>query len=159
MPESDFLKIDGIEGESVDDKHKKWIEVVSYSWGVHQSKTAVSGTGKPVASKAGFEDLFITKYVDQATTDIIKKCIIATPLIKEVILHLCIAGETHEPYLIFTLKNCVISSGSYGGGGDSEPVENLAINYEDITIEYKAYKEGNVAGSKVAHWNLKENKA
>ena len=28
-----FLKIDGIDGESQDDKHKDWIEVLSFSWG------------------------------------------------------------------------------------------------------------------------------
>jgi len=26
-----FLKIDGIPGESTDDKHKEWIEILSYS--------------------------------------------------------------------------------------------------------------------------------
>jgi len=31
-----FLKIDGIPGESTDDKHKDWIEVMSYSHGVSQ---------------------------------------------------------------------------------------------------------------------------
>ena len=159
MAESDFLKIDGIEGESVDANHKKWIEVKSFHWGVYQSKTAVSGTGKPVASKATFDNLNVTKYVDNSTTDIIKQCIIATPVIKEVILHLCIAGETHEPYLIFTMKNCVLASATFHGGGDAEPEETINVNYEDITIEYKAYKDGKVTGSKTAHWNLKESKA
>ncbi|MGB7991069.1 MAG: type VI secretion system tube protein Hcp, partial [Candidatus Methylophosphatis roskildensis] len=28
-----FLKIDGIEGESADSKHKKEIDVLSWSWG------------------------------------------------------------------------------------------------------------------------------
>ncbi len=28
-----FLKIDGIAGESTDDKHKEWIDVLSFSWG------------------------------------------------------------------------------------------------------------------------------
>ena len=159
MPESDFLKIDGVEGESEDANHKGWIEVVYYNWGVNQSKTAVSGTGKPVASKASFDNLHINKYVDKSSTDIIKQCIVANPVIKEVILHLCIAGETHEPFLIFTLKNCVIANTKFGGGGNQEPKEDIFINYEDITIEYKAYKGGKVAGSKTAHWNLKTNKA
>ena len=35
-----FLKIGDIKGESVDDKHKDWIEVLSWSWGTS------TGTGK-----------------------------------------------------------------------------------------------------------------
>ncbi len=31
-----FLKIDGIPGESTDDKHKDWIEVLSYGVGIQQ---------------------------------------------------------------------------------------------------------------------------
>ncbi|MEW6289765.1 MAG: type VI secretion system tube protein Hcp, partial [Thermodesulfobacteriota bacterium] len=29
MPADNFLKIEGIDGESTDDKHKGWIEVLS----------------------------------------------------------------------------------------------------------------------------------
>ena len=32
MPVDFFLRIDGIEGESVDDRHKNEIEVLSWSW-------------------------------------------------------------------------------------------------------------------------------
>lgn len=159
MAISDYLKIDGMEGESTDGNHKGWLDVVNYSWGVHQSKTAVSATGKPVASKAGFENLNVNLFVEKSTTDIIKQCIIATPVIKEVILHLCIAGASLEPFLIFTMKNCVISNVTFRGGGNVEPTQNIQINYEDLTIEYKAYKDGKVTGSKTVHWNLKENKA
>jgi type VI secretion system secreted protein Hcp len=31
-----YLQIDGIKGESTDDKHKDWIEVSHVNWGVHQ---------------------------------------------------------------------------------------------------------------------------
>jgi type VI protein secretion system component Hcp len=76
-----------------------------------------------------------------------------------VIMHLCIAGATLEPFLIITMLNCVISNVSFRGGGDLEPSMNMQINYEDIKIEYKAYKDGKVTGTKTAHWNLKTNKA
>ena len=34
-----FLKIDGIKGESNDDKYKDQIEVLSFSWGAHQQSS------------------------------------------------------------------------------------------------------------------------
>jgi type VI secretion system secreted protein Hcp len=49
MPGDAFLEIDGIKGESTDDKHKDWIEILSYSHGVSQSgagsrRQGVTGT-------------------------------------------------------------------------------------------------------------------
>jgi len=40
-----FLKIDGVDGESTDDKHKGEINIESWSWGVTQSTTGAGGGG------------------------------------------------------------------------------------------------------------------
>jgi type VI secretion system secreted protein Hcp len=40
-----FLKIDGIEGESPDDKHKNEIQLLSFSWGATQPGSAAHGGG------------------------------------------------------------------------------------------------------------------
>ena len=46
MPSDVFLKVDGVEGESSDSKHKNEIEVLSFSWGVTQAITGtVSSSG------------------------------------------------------------------------------------------------------------------
>lgn len=41
-----YLQIDGIKGESMDDKHKEWIECLDIDFGVDQPRS-------PVASTAG----------------------------------------------------------------------------------------------------------
>ena len=38
-----FLKLDGIPGESIDDKHKGEIDVLSWSWGESQRAAASAG--------------------------------------------------------------------------------------------------------------------
>lgn len=48
-----FIKIDGIKGESTDDKHKDEIDVLSWSWGMSQSGT-VHTTGGSGAGKVSF---------------------------------------------------------------------------------------------------------
>ncbi len=40
-----FLKIDDVEGESVDDVHAGEIDVLSWSWGMSQSGTTHGGPG------------------------------------------------------------------------------------------------------------------
>ena len=45
-----FLKIDGIDGESSDDKHKNEIQVESWSFGETQTGTGAYGGGGPYHS-------------------------------------------------------------------------------------------------------------
>ena len=40
-----YLQIDGIKGESQDDRHKDWIECTSVNWGVSQPRSATASTG------------------------------------------------------------------------------------------------------------------
>jgi len=40
-----FLKIDGVDGESSDDKHKNQIDILSWSWGASNSGSMASGGG------------------------------------------------------------------------------------------------------------------
>ncbi len=40
-----YLQIDGIKGESMDDKHKDWIECLSVNWSVLQPRSATASTG------------------------------------------------------------------------------------------------------------------
>src|SRR5689334_17606064 len=63
-----FLKLSGIKGESVDDKHRGEIDVLSWSWGLS------TGTGKvkkgTIAPKC-IQDLQLTKFVDTSTPQLI----------------------------------------------------------------------------------------
>ena len=51
-----FLKLDGIQGESVDEKHKDEIQIMSFSWGGSQT-SSVAGTGGSGAGKVRFVGL------------------------------------------------------------------------------------------------------
>ena len=48
-----YLQIDGIKGESTDDKHKDWIECKSVSCSVEQPKSATVSTGAPRIGGSG----------------------------------------------------------------------------------------------------------
>src|SRR6201982_4272321 len=64
-----FLKINGVDGESQDDKHKKEIDVLAWSWGVSNSGSAHVGGGAG-AGKANVQDLSFTKYIDKSSPDL-----------------------------------------------------------------------------------------
>ena len=57
-----FLKLDGIEGESTDHKHKGEIQLESFSWGAQQVGSTDTGGGGG-AGKVSFQDFSFTAKV------------------------------------------------------------------------------------------------
>lgn len=65
-----FLKIEGVEGESIDPQHAGEIDVLAWSWGVANSGTTHGGTGSG-AGKVNIGDIKIIKSVDSATNELL----------------------------------------------------------------------------------------
>ena len=61
-----FLKIEGIEGESIDDRHKGEIDIMSFSWGMSNSGTFASGGGSG-AGKVSFGSIRLNTPVSKAS--------------------------------------------------------------------------------------------
>jgi len=155
-----FLKIDGIPGESSDDKHKDWIEVLSYSWGAHQPTSAsASSSGGASHERANFQDFSIVKTLDKATPKLALACA-GGQHVASVVLELCRAGTDKVKYMEYKLTNCIISSISNGGGGGGEISEALSFNYGKIEWTYTQQKrdDGSGGGQVAAGWNLQLNK-
>lgn len=158
-----FLKIDGIPGESTDDKHKDWIEVLSFSYGVSQkSSGAASTAGGASAERADFADFSIVKLLDKASPKIFEACA-GGKHISSVIVELCRAGGDKVKYMEYKLTNCIISSFRPGGaaqGGESLPLEEAAFNFGKIEISYSQQKrdDGSGGGQVASGWDLQANK-
>jgi type VI secretion system secreted protein Hcp len=154
------LKIDGIPGESTDDKHKDWIEIVSFSWGASQpASSTASSAGGASAERADFQDLSIVKLLDKASPKIALACADGTH-IKEVLIELCRAGGDKVKYMEYKLSECIVSSVSVGGGGGGIPSESVSFNYGKIQWTYTAQKrgDGTGGGNVPAGWDLTNNK-
>ena len=129
-----FLKIDGVEGESTDDKHKGQIEIDSFSWGVSNAGSMATGGG---TGKASFSDFTITKTVD---------------------LSMRKAGGTQMDYYVIHLEDVLVSSYSTSGGSSEAPMESISFNYQKIEFQYiPTNADGTAAAAVKASWNLKEN--
>jgi type VI secretion system secreted protein Hcp len=119
-----FLKIDGIEGESTDDKHKGEIEVLSFSWGVSQQTSgSASSAGSLTSQRADFHDFAVVKAIDKASPLLMLQCADGTH-IKSVRLELCRAGGDKQPYMEYKFTDVVITAVRPGGsahGNESLP--------------------------------------
>src|SRR6266513_2553311 len=103
-----FAKLGDIKGESLDDKHKDEIEVLSWSWGVNQPGSMHSGGGGGLG-KADFSDLSFTHYVDKASPVMFQACA-GGEHIKEALLTVRKAGKTPQEFLMIKMNDVVITS-------------------------------------------------
>jgi type VI secretion system secreted protein Hcp len=153
------LKIDGIDGESQDSKHKGEIELSSWSWGESQSGTSAAGGGGG-AGKVHMQDFHFTMGVNKATPKLFLACASGQHIPKAV-LTCRKAGTDQQEFLLYTFSDLLVSSYQTGGSGGSDviPVEQISFNYAKVEVEYKEQKaDGTLAGPVKAGWDLKANK-
>lgn len=155
-----FLKIDGIAGESADAKHKEEIDLLSWSWGVHQSGTMSYGGGGG-AGKASFNDFHFVMKVNKATPKLMLACANGEH-IKKAVLTCRKAGKDQQEFLKITLSDVLVSSYQTGGSGhgDIVPTDQISINYAKCELSYKEQKaDGTLGGEVKAGYDVKANKA
>ncbi len=140
MAVDQFIKIDGIKGESSDKTHKDQIDILAWSWGASNSGTTHQGGGGG-AGKCNVQDLSLTKPQDKASNELLKACLTGKH-IKEATLYLRKAGGKAEEYFTLKMEEILVTSLSMGGsGGEDRLTENCTLNFAKFTVEYKAQKE------------------
>src|SRR5579862_4721674 len=154
-----FLKIDGIEGESLDAKHKNEIQLDSWSWGESQSGAHSAGGGGG-AGKVQMQDFHFVMHINKASPKLMLACATGTH-IKTATLVCRKAGKEQQEFLKITLTELLVSSYQTGGSGGSDvvPIDQIALNYTKIEIEYKPQNPDGTLGAAVkAGYDLKANK-
>jgi type VI secretion system secreted protein Hcp len=154
-----FLKLDGIEGESEDSKHKKEIMCETFSWGASNATSFTHGTGGGVG-KVQLQDIHFTKVVDKSSTKLFAACA-SGEHIKSGLITFRKAGKDQQEYLKIKLSDIMISSVTFQdhSAGGTLAHESVAIAYSKIEIEYAPQKaDGTLGASDTKGWDLKENK-
>jgi type VI secretion system secreted protein Hcp len=152
-----FLKLDGIDGESNDDKHKGSIDISSWSWSESQTGTHSSGGGGG-AGKVKMQDLQLTAPVSKASPRLLLVCASGEHL-KKAQLTCRKAGKDQQEYLKIILSDVLVSSYTVATGAGVVPGDQFTLNFAKIEVEYKEQKaDGSLGGATKAGWVLKENR-
>lgn len=160
MPADVFLQIDGIPGESTDEKHKNWIEILSYSHGVDQSGAGSRSSGGAATSgRCNHQDFSVVKTLDKASPELNLYCCNGKH-IKKMTLQLCRATGDKQPYMDYLFEDVIISSVSIGGGGGGIPTESVTFNYGKLNWVYVEtdHETGKKKGQVKKWWDLIANK-
>ncbi len=158
-----FLKVDQVPGESSDHKHKDWIEILSFHWGVSQPASGSASTaGGRSAERCNHTDFSVVKTLDKATAKLFLACCKGTH-IKEVTIELCRAADDKQKYMEYKLSDVIVSGVRPGGssqGGETLPLEEVSFNYGKIELKYTEtdHKTGKPKGDVMANWDLTANK-
>jgi type VI secretion system secreted protein Hcp len=158
-----FLKIDVIPGESTDDKHKDWIELLSFSHGISQPASGSASTaGGRSAERCDHQDFSVVKALDKASPKLALFCCNATH-IKKINVELCRAAGDKQKYMEYNLSDVIVSGVRPGGsskGGETLPLEEVSFNYGKIEWVYTEtdHSTGKPKGNVKTNWDLTANK-
>jgi len=142
-----FAKYDGVDGESNDENHDKWIDIFRYEWGVEKPNTTIGDSRRRGA--AVVHDLVIEFEYEKAATKLLDKCykgeVIPT---LEIELTAGFAGA-RATYLKYEMKNVLCTTYGVGGSADGNPPTVVIANdFEEIKVTYAEYDdEGGLKGT------------
>lgn len=154
-----FLKIDGIDGESQDDKHKNEIHILSHSHGALNSGTAGIGGGLG-AGKVQMQDFHFTAYNGKHSPKLWLACSNGQH-IKKIVFSGRKAGTSPMDYVVWTLTDCLVSSFQTGGSGHGDvlPTDQFSINFTQAEYAYSEQKsDGSKGPTTKTGWNVATNK-
>ena len=144
-----FIKIDGIEGEATDHEHQDWIPVLATQY---QQVTPINNVGKALkkANCPKVSSITFTKKTDSSSTDLFRYNSTGVRVDKATIHW--IQTEDRQPFLMYELKNVMITSISMSGTVESDvPTEQITLTYSEVTWQYIDFESQKVA---TGGWNI-----
>ena len=153
-----FLKLDGIDGESTDAKHKGEIDIESFSWGASNSGSAAHGGGAG-AGKVSMQDFSFTTRVNRASPKLFLACATGQH-IKSALLTIRGSGREQAEFLKVTMSDVLVSSYKQDGSseGDEVPTDQISMNFSKIQVSYSSQRpDGSLDSAATAGWDVKAN--
>ena len=151
-----FLKLDGIDGESQDEKHKNEIDLKSFSMGVENTGAG----GNSTENKARVHDMRVTMFTNKASPNLFIACCTGRH-IPTAWIYVRKAGEKPLEYETIKLTDVRVSSFSKTGQNGGEiTTEKVSLNFAKIEYSYKQQnKDGSAAAPVTKTYDVKANKA
>jgi type VI secretion system secreted protein Hcp len=136
-----FAKYDGVDGESIDGSHDRWINILRYEWGVEKPQGTVGESRR--RGSAIVDDLVFEFEYEKAAPKLLEKCF-RGEVIPQLDFELTTSvGEgSRVTYLKYEMKNVLCTMYEVGGWADgSPPTVVIANNFEEIKVTYSEYDD------------------
>jgi type VI secretion system secreted protein Hcp len=142
-----FLKLEAIEGESLDFAHGGEIEIQAWNWETtNVVKWDINQGGQ--STKVAINAITIQKFCDKATVTLYQCCVTGKHIKNATITCRKNDGEQKVEYLIMTLTDIMISKVRFDGeGADQSLKEQVELSFAKFRMDYKVQNDtGSAAG-------------
>jgi len=155
-----FLKLNGLDGESMDEDHKDWIEVDSFSWGVDNPSSFAIGQGGQ-STQAHISALNIQKHCDKASVSLFKASTTGKHIPDGTLSCMKLDGDSRVEYLKIDLTDIMVSGLQWSGSGGEHLVhEHLSLVFAEFKQSYNLQSdEGGAQGATDFGYNIQTSKA
>ena len=145
-----FLDVAGIPGDSIEEGHKDWIEVLSYSLDVANPASPGGGSsGNP-----SFSDVSFSKLVDSSSPKLFQATASGQHIADAVLDLVKSGGKGNQTFLKYTFSDVLVTSYGVSGGGDL-PMDSFSLSYAKIKMEFFPQKaDGSLGSPIVGEWDL-----
>jgi type VI secretion system secreted protein Hcp len=153
-----FAKYDGIDGESKDANHDKWIDVLSIDWGSNKPGGGATGQSRRRGTVV-VEDLRLTMEFEKSTPKLLEKMNKGEVIPKLEIEQTANYGGSRKTYIKYELKNVQVTALDYSavGNDESPPTITVSNNFEEYKMTYTEYdSEGSSKGNAETTWKVEE---
>lgn len=139
-----YLRLDGVDGESTDSAHPKWIDIESFTHAVSQP------------GRASFSELCLQKTIDSSSPVLAQSCALGKRFASANLDLVTTDASRVRFYEIGLTKVFVSSLSTDGGAGDAgRPTETLCLTYSRIGWSYtEVDPRGLPSGNVSAWWDL-----
>ncbi len=138
-----YAKYMGIDGESKDANHDKWIDVLSIDWGAHKPGGGATGQSRRRGG-AVVEDITLTIEYEKSAPVLQEKCCLGEIIPKLVLELTSTYGGARATYLKYELQNVMITSFQTNASGNDDagpPTVVIGNNFEEIKVTYTEFDD------------------
>jgi type VI secretion system secreted protein Hcp len=156
-----YLQIDGIKGESTDERHKDWIEIGKVRYSIYQPRAEVVSTGGGhTTGKADLLPITFTKLADISSPVLLQACATGKTISKVVFEFLRADGNGNPvPYFRIELENLLIASITPDSGDGGIITERVQLAFSKIQWKYVRQSiRGGTTGNSTGGWNCSTNR-
>jgi type VI secretion system secreted protein Hcp len=154
-----YIKFDGVDGEALDKDHQAWSDLAQFGQGLHQPGGGATGATRRRGDVI-LEDISCSKELDKSSPKI-AEAVCKGKVFPKVEIHLTASytDTGRVTYYAYELTNVLVSSYNISGTGQGEdvPMEDFALNFEEIKVTYtEADSKGATKGKVEYSWKVEQ---
>ena len=156
MAKSDcVIKLDGIDGEAMEQGREGHIDVIGWSWGMAWNAGLFQGANK---GGADVRNLTFEHYVDASTPPLMSNCLGGKVIPKVVLKQFKAAGSSELLYFMITLQDARITAiENTLSGPEVQPTERVTLAFRVVTVEHTIQAEkGSGKNTKTFNWTIRD---